>query len=277
MNKTLKYVLPILGAAAGAACVTAFLIAPGKAEEDKKTPFAGRNFAHRGLHKMDKSVPENSLAAFRDAVENGYGVELDVHLTADSRLVVFHDDDIERVCSGEGRIEEMTYAELKHFRLCGTKEGIPLLSEVLEVIAGKAPIVLELKRGDRNSELCERVYDILRCYGGDVCIESFDPFIVRWWKKHAPEVLRGQLSCPVEKFGEGTSKFKAFLLSNLLTNFICRPQFIAYGISEKKPLLVRLCEKMGAMKVAWTSRDWSTESDNDAVIFEFYRPRIKYK
>lgn len=276
MNKALKIALPIAGAAA-AAGLTAFLIAPGRAAEEKKAPFVGANIAHRGLHKMDKTAPENSLTAFRDAVESGYGVEFDVHITADGRLVVFHDDDVKRMCGVEGKIEEMSYAQLSRLRLGNTDEKIPLLGEVLALIGGRTPIVLELKRGGHNAELCERVYEMLRVYSGQVCVESFDPFIVRWWRRNAPEVLRGQLSCRPNEFKGETNKLSAFALGHLLTNFLGRPQFIAYGICEKKPLLVRLCEKMGAMRVCWTSRELSHEADNDTVIFEYYRPRVRFR
>lgn len=277
MNKALKTGLPIAGAVLAAAGLTLFAAAPEPADYEKKAPFLGRNIAHRGLHRKDRSVPENSLAAFRSAVDRGYGVEFDVHLTADGRLVVFHDDELSRMCGVEGRIEDFTLAQLRKLRLAGTQEGIPLLSEVLAVVDGKTPIILELKRGHDNRQLCERVRELLLCYRGSVCIESFDPFIVGWWRKNAPEVLRGQLSCTAKDFGSSTSRLRAFILSRLLTNFISRPNFIAYGICPRKPLTVRLCEKLGAMKVAWTSRDWLNEDGNDSVIFEFYRPRTKFR
>ena len=105
----LKYALPALGAAAAAAGVTAFLVAPGRASGEKKAPFFGANIAHRGLHRADRSVPENSLSAFRDAAENGYAIELDVHLTADDRVVVFHDDSLRRVCGVEQDVEALTW------------------------------------------------------------------------------------------------------------------------------------------------------------------------
>ena len=277
MNKFWKAALPAAGAVLALAGLTAFAVAPGKATAAQKAPFVGRNFAHRGLHKTDKSVPENSLAAFRRAVERGYGIELDVHLTADDRLVVFHDDDLRRMCGVDGKLDTLRYPQIQDLRLGGTEERIPLLSQVLSVVDGRVPIILELKRGSCNRELCAQVYDMLRLYKGDVCIESFDPGIVRWWRKNAPEVLRGQLSCTVKKFGRSTGPVSAFFLSRLLTNFLGRPQFIAYGICRTKPLTVRLCEKMGAMKVAWTSRSYVNEKRNDAVIFEFYRPRARYQ
>lgn len=277
MKKFMKIALPVAGTALAAAGTVAFMIAPGCAHKAQKKPFDGENIAHRGLHKADKTVPENSLAAFRAAVDAGYGVELDVHLTTDGEVVVFHDDTMGRMCGVEGRVEDMSLRQLKALKLLDTAETIPTLDEVLEVINGQVPIILEIKRGEYNDELCLRVYETIVGYEGDICVESFDPFIVRWWKKNAPEVLRGQLSCTAEKFGSSTSPLNAFLVSNLLTNFLCRPQFIAYGICEKKPLLVRLCEKMGVMKVAWTSHGYASESYHDTVIFEYYRPRKNFK
>ncbi len=273
----LKYALPALGAAAAAAGVTAFLVAPGKASGEKKAPFFGANIAHRGLHRADRSVPENSLAAFRDAAENGYAIELDVHLTADDRVVVFHDDSLRRVCGVEQDVEALTWRELRDVRLDGTGEHIPLLSDVLAEVRGRVPIVVELKTSPRRRELCERTWELLRAYNGDYCIESFDPRIVRWWRLNAPGVLRGQLSCTREQFGESATPVQAFFLSRLLCNFLGRPQFIAYGLDGRKPLLVRLVEKMGAMRFCWTSHDWKNEVSNDAVIFEFYRPRQRFK
>ena len=276
MSRFWNILLPAAGVMAAAAAATVFLTAPGGVDEEKKAPFIGANIAHRGLHLPDRSVPENSLMAFRSAVEQGYGVEFDVHITKDGALVVFHDDTLLRMCGADLTIDDMTAEELRNYTLAETGEHIPLLDEVLEVIGGKTPIVLELKRGKQNIALCEKTRATLRGYTGDVCIESFDPRIVRWWRYHAPEMLRGQLSCPAGRFS-GISRFSAFILSRLLTNFLCRPQFIAYGVDGgPKPLTVRLCEAMGAMKVCWTSHDPVHEKDNDTVIFEFYRPKTRF-
>lgn len=271
-----KSVCRTAAAPAAIAGAVAFLVAPGRMSAAQRAPFVDRNYAHRGLHTPDGAVPENSLAAFRDAVAHGYGVELDVHLTADDALVVFHDDTVERVCGVPGEVEQMTLAELRALRLRGTEEEIPTFAEALEVLGGRVPFILELKRGGRNRELCERVYAALRGYEGPVCIESFDPFIVRWFYKNAPELLRGQLSMPPRAYGDSTTRLNAFLVGNLLTNVLCRPQFVAYQIGGK-PLTVRLCERMGALRVAWTSHAWDQERKNNMVIFEFYRPGVWFR
>ncbi|EJX01979.1 Glycerophosphoryl diester phosphodiesterase [gut metagenome] len=263
----------LIGAAAAALPLLA--IAPGRASRRQKAPFMGRNFAHRGLHSRDKSVPENSLEAFRIAAENGYGIELDVQLSKDGQVVVFHDDTLDRVCGVNARVEEKTLDELRELRLCGSDYTIPLFTEVLDVIRGRGPLIVELKSGKRNRELCEKTYAILEEYKGDVCIESFNPFIVAWFRFHAKDMLRGQLAAPQEEYNM-LPKIQRFLLSNTLLNFIAKPNFIAYKIG-RRPLTVRLSEAMGAIKVGWTSHEPRNEKGRDAVIFEFYKPKLKYK
>ena len=177
----------LIGTAVVAGAAAAFALAPAKADKEKKAPFLGRYYAHRGLHNTDGTAPENSLPAFIAAAEHGYGIELDVHITKDDQIIVFHDDDLLRMCGVDAKTEDFTYAQLQELTLAGTEHRIPLFSEVLEVYAGAGPMVLELKTGPRKYELCEKTYAELKGYVGDVCIESFDPRIVRWWKKNAPE------------------------------------------------------------------------------------------
>jgi len=275
-NKVLNMVLMPAGAFLASAGAAAFLLAPEKTSKEKREPFFGRNFAHRGLHEEDKSIPENSLPAFAEAAALGYGVELDVHITHDGELAVFHDGDTKRACGVEGVIEDMTVDELKKLRLFGTEYHIPLLSEVLELLGADCPVIIELKRGDRNRELCEKTYAMMKKFGGKYCVESFDPRIVAWFRHNAPEVLRGQLATEPSEMAKDTSRLNAFMVGNLLTNFMARPNFIAYGL-RRKPFPAKLCEKMGAMKVAWVAHDGSSEKANDAVIFEFYRPGIRFK
>ena len=199
-----------------------------------------------------------------------------MHLTADGELAVFHDDNLKRMTGRDEAIEALTMAELKTLRLCGTEETIPTLREALEALDGKVPLILEIKRGAHNDRLCQRVLSTLHGYSGPVCIESFDPFIVRWWKRNAPEYLRGQLAQPPKDYKGEASPAAAFLAGNLLTNFLCRPHFIAYRIGSKS-ITVRLCEAMGAIKAGWTSREWKHETDYDIVIFEHYKPGVWFR
>lgn len=249
-----------------------------KNTERSKEYFSRWNYAHRGLHDIDSGVPENSLTAFRLAAEAGYGAELDVQLTRDGQVVVFHDDTLERVCGTEARVDAFDYSELKKFRLLGTDEHIPLFTEVLEAFGGTGgqPLIVELKTGQRNRELCTKTYEILKNYPGRYCIESFNPKIVYWFRKNAPEVFRGQLATTVDKYLPGQKKIVAFLLSRCMFNYLSGPDFIAY-INSTRPKRILNLRKRGILLFAWTSRNPDIDQkQNDAVIFEKYRPRPRY-
>ena len=261
-----------------AAALPLLMLAPGKMSKRQKAPFLGLNFAHRGLHTRDKSVPENSLEAFRLAADMNYGIELDVQLSRDGQVVVFHDDTLDRVCGVHGRVDEYDYDELKNMKLCGSKWGIPLFSEVLKTINGRGPIICELKHGRRNRELCRKTYELISSYRGDICIESFDPLIVAWFRLHAKDLVRGQLAMQMKEYPDDTPGGKGFifLASHALLNFLGRPQFIAYRLGYQPPT-VRLAYLLGAMKVCWTSHEPRNEKGKDAVIFEFYKPRQQFR
>ncbi len=257
-----------------------FLIAPGKYQKSMVAPLEYKNYAHRGLHNKSKTIPENSMAAFRKAVEHGYGIELDIQFTKDKKIVVFHDDTLNRVCGIDNRLDFYTYKELKQFTLCNTNEHIPLFTDVLKLVNGKVPLIVELKNGPKNSLLCEKAYEILKNYQGDFCVESFQPLIVAWFKKNAPEILRGQLSAGPDEFKKQLTKFQAYAISRVLTNFVARPHFIAYH-KKKNAWLVKLSEFLGAIPAVWTIRknDDSAyyEKTNKMVIFEYYFPEVNYK
>lgn len=239
--------------------------------------FKRHNYAHRGLHDMERSIPENSLMAFAAATAEGYGIELDVQLSRDGEVVVFHDDTLNRACGVEGRVDAYDYDELKQFSLFGTMQHIPLFTEALDVIGqGEGPLIVELKTGPRNSELCEKTYNILRQYPGAYCIESFNPFIVRWFMQNTPEVFRGLLAASKEDYMPKYSPFVAGLLSNCTLSFLCKPDFIAYQNVERPKSVLKMREK-GKLLFAWTSRVPDVDqAQNDAVIFENYRPPLTF-
>lgn len=263
----------ILGAAA---ILPVFLTAPGHASKRKKAPFLGRNVAHRGLYTKDQSVPENSLPAFRRALEHGYGIELDVQLTSDEKLVVFHDGTTDRMCGVKGRVDEIPFEALSALRLAGTDERIPEFAEVLRLIDGKAPLIIEIKSGKRNALTCRKTLKALEGYNGDFCIESFDPRVVSFIRFRAPRILRGGLAQPSKDYTEsGMPRPVGIILGNMLLNFLSRPQFIAYKIG-KKPFPVRFASSLGAMKVAWTAHGAESEKTHDTVIFEHFTPETHF-
>ena len=185
----------ILGSLLLILCIYIFLISPSWSAGRAFDFFEkNRYFAHRGLH--GDGIPENSLAAFRRACEAGYGIELDVHLTADEKLVVFHDDTLTRMCGTDGTPEEKTLAELQKLSLAGTDERIPSFDEVLALVSGRVPLIVELKgRSTKDMRICKAVSERMKSYGGNWCMEAFNPFYVRWFRKNDRSVVRGQLSC----------------------------------------------------------------------------------
>ncbi len=226
----------------------------------------GWNYAHRGFH--GHGVPENSMAAFRLALEKGYGIELDLHLMKDGNLAVIHDASLKRTAGAQVQIEDLTAADLESYRLEGTVERIPLFEEVLALFGGKAPMIVELKaeRGN-HAALCEAACKRLEAYDGPYCIESFDPRCIQWMRKNRPGILRGQLA---ENFlrskSGGLSPVLRFLLTNLMLNFLTRPDFIAYNFADRKGLSPVLCHKFwGIHAVSWTLR---SRTDYDAAVNE---------
>lgn len=255
--------------------VIGFMAMPGEASASQRAPFWGVNHAHRGLHSRDKSIPENSLAAFAAAVDAGYGIELDIQLTKDEEVVVFHDDTLKRVCGVEGRLDKYTFEELSKFYLHDTEQQIPHLLEVLNLVNGRVPLIIELKTGRKNKLLCQKAWRILRQYDGDICVESFDPRIVRWFKKYVPGLMRGQLAARPASLNSGLA---GYLVGWGFANFVGRPNFIAYQKGPRPPLI--WFAHRFAMSVVWTiTPDDDTEAAEDkydAVIFEHYEPLPRY-
>lgn len=253
----------------------AFLLAPGR-QTKKDNHLYEAKYAHRGLHNKDKTIPENSLTAFSKAVEAGYGMELDINLTTDNQVVVFHDDTLLRVCGVDKAVADCSYEELMQYRLLGTDEKIPLLSEVLELVGGHVPLVVELKHTKRNNELCEKAAQLLDEYEGPYCIESFHPGIVKWFHKNRPNIIRGQLSAGLKNY-KGLPMYQGVLLSSLLTNFMTRPHFAAYKHEDTHhKLRLNLYKLLGGKLIAWTVRDTDDikycENYFDTIIFEFFTP-----
>lgn len=236
----------------------------------------GWNYAHRGLHR--RGVPENSLAAFHDAVAHGYGAELDVHLLKDGNLAVIHDSDLKRVTGREGRVEDLTTEELKDYHLLDTDQTIPTFAQVLEVFGGKTPLIVELKPKNNTAALCEAACAAMEGYPGVWCMESFDPRVVYWLKKHRPDIVRGQLSeNSILRKDYGIPLPLRVVTSLNLTNFLTRPDFIAYKYRDRKNPSNWICRKIwGIQGVSWTLKTpeehRTAEQEGWIPIFEDYEP-----
>ena len=265
-----------LGALGVPALLYTFLVSPSGRRKKTAEFFADQKaYAHRGLH--GNGVPENSLAAFELACKAGYGIELDVHVTADGKLVVFHDDTLARMCGVDEKTESKTLAELEALTLGGTAEHIPSFKDVLSLVNGRAPLIVELKGTKINDvRVCELTAQMLDGYTGKYCMEAFNPFYVRWWKKNRKDVVRGQLSSKMKKESSGKGSFTNFLLTNLMLSFLARPDFVAYDVNAKNQISFSFTRFLGGYPVGWTVR---TEDDAakakgtfNAIIFENIKP-----
>ncbi len=252
------------------------LIMPRVWKRPDMTPFKGWFYAHRGLHDNETEAPENSLPAFQKAVDAGFGIELDIQLTKDEQVVVFHDDTLERVCGTEGKVSDYNYEELKSLTLCKSQAHIPLFTEVLELVDARVPLIVEFK-GNHSTDmsLCPIADEILKKYKGVYCMESFNPLMVAWYREHCSRVVRGQLS--ERFFADGKKTMLHFVLQNLLLNFYAKPDFVAYKWSDRKTLALRICRSLYRnTAVAWTIQSQETldmaRTHFDLFIFDSFIP-----
>lgn len=235
-------------------CLYLLSIRPNPGRGERMRPFREVLIAHRGLHD-NPEVPENSRTAFEKAVEAGYGIELDVQLTADDQLVVFHDETLRRVCGDPRKLHELTYAELADLRLLGTEERIPLFRDVLALIGGRVPLLVEIKSEGRYPETTRLACEMLKTYDGLYIVESFHPMVLRQIRQDYPNVIRGQLSTHYTKEKVERPGYQRFLLTNLMLNFLSRPDFIAYDRQYPRQFSFRLCRALyHPVCFAWTVR-----------------------
>ena len=249
-----------------------YAIKPGKSAAMEKYRHA--SFAHRGL--WGDGVAENSMTAFRLARERGYGIELDIQLSRDGELVVFHDSTLLRMCGVEGRLADFTADELGKIRLGETSDCIPRFREVLELIDGAVPLLVEIKVEDPSSGICEKFIEQISDYGGEYIVESFHPIALKIIKKKRPDIVRGILSKRYRDESEYDGKPVYRLLENLMTNFYCRPQFIAYERTGHANRTLRFIRRVWKTPLlAWTVRSQAEEDEAlsagyDGIIFEGY-------
>lgn len=252
------------------------LIHPAKAKRQEAKKYVGTYFAHRGLHT--DGVAENSLTAFRKACEMGYAIELDVRLSRDGELVVFHDDTLDRMTAESGPVKEKTLAELEKIKLADTEDTIPSFASVLTLVDKRVPLLVELKEGAGESGVARAAAEMLSKYEGEYIVESFNPLTLAEFGKCAPGVVRGILT---DNF-LAEKKYRKplyFLLQNMLLNVVCKPDFIAHNHKRHKNPGLSICKRLfGAPTFAWTVK---TKEDEcvakkhgfDGIIFEGYIPK----
>lgn len=273
---TIKKLKPFIELTSSASILYLLAIMPRVVNRPDLSIFKKRYFAHRGLHDNRGDAPENSMAAFQRAAEAGYGMELDVHVTKDGIPVVFHDSKLERMCGADGEIEDYTYEELQQFTLGKSEERIPKLEDLLHMVRGRVPLIVEIKAETANVSSCAVIDRTLRTYGGEYCIESFNPMVLWWFRRHHNEVVRGQLSTNFRK-NDGHNSLLYFLMTHLVFNFLTRPDFIAYNHEYREEPGRRICRRLFKnTAVAWTIRSFEEleklQDEFDVYIFESFTP-----
>ncbi|MCH5161672.1 MAG: glycerophosphodiester phosphodiesterase [Clostridiales bacterium] len=241
--------------------------------ETKTSWVLQKPIAHRGLH--DLNIPENSLPAFENAVNHGFAIELDIRLTGENDIVVFHDEKLSRMTKHDGYVSNITSSDLENIKLLKTEFGIPTLEQVLETVNGKVPLLIEIKKSDNSLTLEEKLIDMLKTYNGEYAVEAFNPFSLQYFYKTAPNVMRGQLSSYFHHADIDASHREKKRLKKLKYNDISHPDFIAYKITN---LPNKYVKNTGLPVVAWTikseiqAQKAATLCDN--YIFEGFIPKI---
>jgi len=227
--------------------------------------------AHRGLHDNNQTVPENSMAAFAKAISKGFPIELDIQIISDGAIVVFHDSDLQRACGNRKKTKELKISNLDSYSLFGTSEKIPTLSEVLKVIQGQVPLLIELKT-DRlyNRSLEKNTLHLLENYHGEFALQSFNSNSVRWLQKNCHHTI-GQLA-------EASLAIKPFnyIFEYLQLNKKHNPHFIGYDIDLFPNKTLAYFREKGTPILAWTVRSQQKHREKqqyfDNIIFEGFIP-----
>jgi len=227
--------------------------------------------AHRGLHTND--FPENTTGAFLNAVRNGYDIELDVRMTKDGKLIVIHDDNLNRLCQIASNVKDLKYDELKSYKILHTTETIPLLSDVLEIIPTTTRLLIELKSSKNNKKLVSSFFKIMHRYNHSYAVHSFSPYIVYLTKNINPKIARGQIS---KKY-----KFSpmGFLLARLSFNVFTKPDCITYKFADLPYLKLDKLKLKGMTVISYTVTNEQdlifVKSRYHNAVFEDFLPKIK--
>lgn len=217
-------------------------------------------FAHRGLHGLKPGIIENSRSAFLEAIHHGYGIELDVQPTLDGNAVVFHDNTLERMTGVDGLVAEYSTEELMKIPYLNSKDKIETLTQTLNIIAGRAPVLIEVKgNSGRHAALCKAVTRSLSTYQGPAAVISFRTSILRWFARHLPDLPTGFVSKYYDT-STGLPKKKREALTDLSALGQLKPDFISYGIKSLPSGPVEEARKEGIPINCWTVR---TEAERE--------------
>lgn len=234
--------------------------------------------AHRGFHSKDKSVPENSLLAYKKAIDKGYSIELDINILKDGTIVAFHDPSLKRLCGINKLLSTVTFNEIKHLKLLNTNEKIPKLSDVLDLVNGNMPLLIEIKPFGDYFLMCQSLMTLMKDYQGVWAVFSFHPRIVQWFKKNHPHIIRGQISEFFTK-DEKMNPLNKYFMKTMIYNKFSSPDFISYGIYDMPNKHLDKLKKKGLTIIGYAAK---TQEQLDFVkihyhntVFEFFDPKKK--
>ena len=240
--------------------------------------------AHRALHDVQDGRPENSRAAIRAAIAAGYGIEIDLQLSSDGHAMVFHDYDLARLTGVKGPIQQRCAADLSAIGLLGGNEGIPSLAEVLDLVAGRVPLLIELKdqhgqMGPTDGALEDAVAADLAGYHGAVAVMSFNPHMVARLHERAPDIPRGLTTAGFRRIGWPLLKRAVRHHLRQIPDFdTVGASFISHDIKALDMPRVAELKARGIAILCWTVRGPKDERAArlvaDNITFEGYRPAI---
>lgn len=207
--------------------------------------------AHRGYHDIKKGIPENSIVAFKRAIRYNYTIELDVHLTKDNKLVVFHDDNLKRVCGVDKNINLCTYDELLKYNLFDTNYKIPLFKEVLSVVNGKVPLLIETKYYPKYGVLEKKLVEELKDYNGKYAIQSFFIKSLYWIMKNTSSIPLGLLS---SDFKRSNNTLKSLIGKTLIYDILLKTDFISFDIRALPNKFIE-SKRKNKLILGWTIRN----------------------
>ena len=231
--------------------------------------------AHRGLH--GPGVPENTMPAFEAALRAGYPIELDLHVLPSGEVIVFHDHDLQRAAGIAQSLRHVDAQTLREARLFGTSERIPLFTELLALVAGKVPLLIEIKAHHQVLGVAPAVHALLKSYRGEVALQSFNPYVLSWFRSHAPKLACGQLAGPL--LNDGLTTFERLASRTLLSAVVSRPDFINFDLTALPDRLVdTVCKTFQLPLLCWTVRTEEQQRKAEALgvnyVFDNVRPRI---
>lgn len=230
-------------------------------------------FAHRGFFSDVR--PENSLSAIEAAISAGFPVEIDVQVTADGQAVVFHDWNLKRLTGRDAKVKDVSAAEIRRLTLLGTDQHIPSLEETLDVIAGRVPILVEIKNRRYPTALEPVAGRILGAYRGPFAIQSFNPYTLGWFRLRYPRFPRGQISCAFDT--DDMAEWKKKILSNYGMNWMSHPQFISHHWKQLPAIVPTfLRDSLKIPLLVWTVRSEEEKATalrlGDNFVFEQFVP-----